>query len=253
VRVENSFIPVRGVGEKTERALWRAGITHWDDFERAAVGPVTAERIASFVAVAREHLTAGDARFFAEVLPSGERWRLYENFRQEACFFDIETTGLDASHANATTVSVHRAGETATLVRGEDLTADALRRVFDDAALLVSYNGARFDVPFLEREFGLRIDRPHLDLMYPCRRLGLTGGLKAVEREVGIERDSTGLSGRDAIELWHAHERGEDGALDSLIAYNRDDTVNLRALGEIVAERLHEAVFETVRASGDDP
>jgi uncharacterized protein YprB with RNaseH-like and TPR domain len=246
VRIENSFLPVQGVGEKTERKLWRAGVTHWDDFDGSAVGPTTAERIESFIETARERLTAGDARYFGRTFPSDERWRLYENFRDRACFFDIETTGLDQRRNEVTTVSLHQAGETTTFVRGQDLTTGRLREAFADADLLVTFNGKRFDVPFLEQNFDVALDHPHLDLMYPCRQLGLSGGLKAIEREVGLERDRPDISGRDAVRLWHQYERGDEDALETLVSYNREDTVNLRTLLDTVVDRLHADVFEPV-------
>ncbi|WP_256686726.1 ribonuclease H-like domain-containing protein [Halococcus qingdaonensis] len=243
MRIENSFVPVRGVGEKTERRLWREGITHWDDFEPSSVGDVQGENITDYIDRARDRLAAGDAAFFDRAFPSGSRWRLYENFRGNACFFDIETTGLDARHNDVTTVSFHRAGETTTLVRGDDLTQEAIRRELDAADLLVSFNGKRFDVPFLERSFELDITQPHLDVMYPCRQLDLTGGLKAIEEEIGIERDRPDISGRDAVRLWHAYGRGDEDALDTLVAYNRADTANLKSLLDTVTRRLHESVF----------
>jgi len=242
MRIENSFIPVRGVGERTERSLWERGITHWDDFERSAVGPTTAERIESFVDEARDHLEVGDARFFDDAFPSGERWRIYENFRDSTTFFDIETTGLDHDRDSVTTVSFHRDGETTTLVRGDDLTAGALREQFADADLVATFNGKRFDVPFLESSFDVSIDQPHLDLMYTCRKLDLSGGLKRIEGEIGIERDRPDISGRDAVRLWREYERGDDAALDTLVSYNRDDAVNLRTLADRVTERLHDRV-----------
>jgi len=240
MRIENSFIPVRGVGETTERRLWERGTTHWDDFDGSEVGPTTADRIAAFIEEARDRLADDDAPYFAERFPDPERWRLYENFRDDALCFDIETTGLDHERDVVTTVSFYRDGETTTLVRGDDLSAAALRERFADARLLCSFNGARFDVPFLETSFDLAIDAPHLDLMYPCRRLGLTGGLKAAERDLGIERDRPDISGRDAVRLWREHERGADGALDTLISYNREDARNLQTLADAVTRRLHD-------------
>lgn len=243
MRIENSFLPVRGVGERTERRLWQEGITHWDEFDPSSVGEVQGRRISEFIDTARDHLEKGDARFFYDTFPSGSRWRLYENFRDEVCFFDIETTGLSASHSDVTTVSFHRTGETTTLVRGDGLTRDALATELSRAPVLVSFNGKRFDVPFLERSFDLDIDRPHIDLMYPCRQLDLTGGLKAIERAVGIDRDRPDLSGRDAVRLWHAYERGDERSLETLVSYNRADTINLESLMDVVAGRLHDEVF----------
>ena len=245
MRVENSFIPVRGVGETTERRLWDHGVREWDDFHREVrgVGPTTAERIESFIDEARPRLADRDAAYFARTFPSSERWRLYETFRDDACFFDIETTGLDHHHDEVTTVSLHRDGETTTLVNGDNLTTGALREAFDGAGLLVTFNGARFDVPFLETSFGVNLDYPHLDLMYACRSAGLSGGLKTIEREVGIDRDRPDLSGRDAVRLWRAYERGDDAALDTLVSYNREDTVNLTSLADHVTSRLDRQLF----------
>lgn len=243
MRVENSFIPVQGVGETTERRLWRQGVTHWDEFTPEVVGPKTGERIERFLADARPRLDDGDARFFAETLPSGSHWRLYENFRDETVFFDIETTGLHTYSDEVTTVSVHRDGDTRTYVQGRDLTADALAREFADAKLLATFNGKQFDVPFLEHAFDLSLDLPHLDLRFLGERLAFTGGLKRVEQELGIERDREDISGRDAVRLWHRYERGDDAALETLVSYNREDAENLRALADDLTGRLHERIF----------
>ena len=251
MRIENSFIPVRGVGEATERRLWERGITHWDEFDGRVVGPTVADRIESFIADAWPYLDDGELDYFAETLPASSRWRLYENAREEACFLDIETTGLDASCHDVTTVSLHRGGETTTLVRGRELTRDRLVEALEGASLLVTFNGRRFDVPFLETCYDLDVSLAHVDLLYPCRTLDLTGGLKRIERDVGIARDRPDLSGRDAVRLWHAYERGDDDALETLVEYNRADTRNLETLMELVADRLHERVFESVIDGGD--
>ncbi len=244
MRIENSFIPVSGVGETTERKLWASGATDWDCFDPSLVGPATADNIESFIDTARRRLADEETAFFDRVFPSSERWRLYENFRENACFFDIETTGLDASRSVVTTVSYHQAGETTTLVRGDDLTADAVQAMADEASLLVSFNGIRFDQPFLEDSFDLDVAVPHLDLMYPCKTVGLSGGLKRIERDIGLERDRPDISGRDAVRLWHQHEAGVDGALETLISYNREDAVNLQTLADQVTAQLHTTVFE---------
>ena len=244
MRVENSFVPVRDVGERTERKLWERGVTTWDEFDGTVPGPAPADRVESFIATAYERLDDGDAAFFGEALPGGCEWRLYENFRAETCFLDIETTGLDQHRDDVTVVSCHHDGGTETFVRGRDLTRERLARHLEDASLLVTFNGKRFDVPFLEEAFGLEFSMPHVDLMYPCKRLDLTGGLDEIERELGIGRDRRDISGRDAVRLWHEYERGDERALETLVSYNRDDTVNLQQLLDIVTSRLHERVFE---------
>lgn len=248
MRLTNSFIGVDGVGRRTERALWRAGVTHWGAFDGASVpgvGPTLADRIRTFIDEADRRLGAGDARYFASTLPDRERWRLFEDFRDRTVYLDIETTGLDRHRHEVTVVGVHRGGRTRALVRGRDLSADALEDALGDVALLVTYNGAQFDLPFLESSTGTSVDCAHLDLRYPCARLGVSGGLKAAERTIGLVRDRPDLSGRDAVRLWHRYtRRGDELALETLVDYNREDVANLAPLADAVSERLHVAVFE---------
>jgi uncharacterized protein YprB with RNaseH-like and TPR domain len=134
------------------------------------------------------------------------------------------------------------------VVQGRNHSASSLAEHRSEANLLATFNGKRFDVPFLETAFDRSIDLPHLDLMYPCRRLDLTGGLKPIEQELGIDRDRPDLTGRDAVRLWRRYERGDTEALETLVSYNRDDTENLRALADEVVARLHEDVTTGVDA-----
>ncbi len=252
MRVENSFVPVRGVGEKTERRLWRDGVTDWERFEETGEEVVSGRRhsrVLGYIDEAREALDAGDASFFGETFPNGELWRMYRNFEGEACFFDIETTGLSPERNVVTTVSFHTDDETTTLVRGDDLTPGNVREILNDASLVVSFNGKRFDAPFVESDLGVGLETPHVDLMYPCRRVGLTGGLKAVEETLGVGRDEgvDDVGGREAVRLWHAYEDGDTAALERLIKYNRYDAENLRAVLDAVHDRLHAEVFESAR------
>jgi len=253
VRIENSFVPVDGVGPVTERKLWRAGVTEWSAFDGQVVGPTRAERIEAFIEEATHRLQRRDARFFRERVPDDQHWRLYENVREETAFLDIETTGLDRYADRVTTVSIHRGGETRTLVRGHDLSADELHAELEASSLLVTFNGRRFDVPFLEASFDVSVDLPHADLMSVCRELGYSGGLDAVEHAFGIERERPDISGRDAVRLWHEYERGQDGSLETLIEYNQEDTENMRPLMEQATAKLHRQVFEAARREGADP
>ena len=245
MRVENSFVPVRGVGEKTERQLWRDGVTDWGTFEDSdALGETRRDRVLRFVDEARDALEREDADFFGDTFPDAELWRMYRNFEDTACFFDIETTGLDPDRNKVTTVSFHRDGETTTLVRGDDLTAENVAAEFRSSDVIVSYNGRSFDEPFLETDLGLSVDTPHIDLLPLCRQLGLTGGLKGVEKTLGVGREGVeDVDGREAVRLWHAYEDGDTEALERLVKYNRYDTENLRSVLERVHERLHDEVF----------
>src|SRR5262249_19410666 len=102
--------------------------------------------------------------------------------------------------------------------------------------LLVTYNGKLFDLPFLRREFGLPLAHAHIDLRYPLAALGYKGGLKKIERSLGLEREGPValLDGWCAVLLWRYHEQGETGALETLLRYNLEDVVHLPQLLAVV-------------------
>ena len=244
MRIENSFIPVRGVGEQTEQQLWTAGVTDWDAFDPdvPVVGQTRARRIEEYIAQARSCLAAREVEFFARTVPRQAHWRLYGTLPEETTFLDIETTGLAPHSAVVTTVSLHRDGDTTTLVRGRDLTARRLRQVFANTGLLVTFNGRRFDVPFLEKQYDLSVSVPHADLYLLAGRLGYSGGLTDLESVFDIERERPDISGRDAVRLWREYERGDDQALDTLVEYNRTDTRNMVPLFDSLAAELDRTV-----------
>lgn len=249
MRIDNSFILVPGVGQKTEQKIWERGATHWDHFlDDPVINGSKASRIQSFIEKARKNLEVGNAVFFGDKLPSSDIWRMYRNFEESACFFDIETTGLDAKRNEVTTVSFYRAGESRTLVQGQDLTRENLQRELSESSILVSFNGKRFDQPFLEQNFGFEMENPHIDLMYTFKRLGYSGGLKTIEKELGVDRELEDVDGREAIRLWKQYQRGDESALEKLVRYNQYDARNLQELLEIAHQRLSSQIFGPYRA-----
>lgn len=248
MRLENSFVLIPGIGRKTEERLWENGVTHWDHIEGSdALSANRRRKATSFIGKARKNLEVGNTQFFGNKLPSKSLWRIYQNFRQDACFFDIETTGLDKHRNKVTTVSFHRDGRNRTLVRGEDLTAENLRKEMFKSSIFVSFNGKRFDQPFLEHNFDITLDKPHIDLMYLCRRLGMSGGLKNIEKEIGISRELEDIDGREAIKLWKKYQRGDQEALEKLVKYNQYDAENLKKLLEKAHSRMRAQIFDPYR------
>ncbi len=242
----STFVLLQGIGAATERKLWQQGVVHWEDFLREPrIRGVSAARKDWYdeeLAAACTQLAAGDWRFFASRLPLREHWRFYEVCRSKIIYLDIETTGSVAGHGHVTVVGLHRNGRTTTLVHGENLTTDRLQEELDQGELLVTFFGTGFDVPYLKSHFPhLRLDLPHFDLCFAARRLDLRGGLKAIERAVGIERDPTvqGLDGWDAVRLWTRwNATGDQHALDLLLAYNKADTENLVPLAALLHDDL---------------
>ena len=166
-------------------------------------------------------------------------WRLYADFRHRAAFLDIETTGLSPEYADITMVDLLDFDGYRAFVRGENL--EDLRQAIEEYDLVVTFNGASFELPFIEYKFGSMFARTaHIDLMFPLRSLGLQGGLKSIERRLRVGRPSelSTLNGFDAVLMWRMWQMGDAGARDTLIRYNAEDVASLPRLADIVYDTL---------------
>ena len=231
--LRNTFCHIPRVGAATERKYWSGGLRRWDDAGGDAAGGVLGTKAAwvrQFLDESGRRLDAGDAKWFDERLPSGEAWRLYPDFRHRAAYVDIETTGLGFGDDHITSIALCGGGRVKTYVHGvnlEEFQDDIL-----DFGLLVTFNGKCFDVPFMEREFGMRFDMAHVDLRYVLKKAGLSGGLKRIEHRLGLGRDDLeGVDGFFAVILWNEYQAtGDPAALETLLAYNAADVVGLETL-----------------------
>jgi uncharacterized protein len=166
----------------------------------------------------------------------------YNNLHMEA-YLDIETTGLSADYSDITVIGIHLVeGERQSFVQlvGDDITAERLCESLEGVSVIHTYNGSRFDLPFIQARLGIDLGAmyEHCDLMYHCWRCNLFGGLKSVERLLGIPRRITDVTGLDAVRLWWSYVNDYDEqALATLLEYNREDVVNLRALRDMLRER----------------
>jgi uncharacterized protein YprB with RNaseH-like and TPR domain len=219
------------------------GVLTWDDFADASSLPPRARarqpELARYLELCRTRLDELDGHFFDSCLPSGEQWRTFADFRHRAAFLDIETTGLSPVYSYVTMVGILDSDGYKSYVRDENL--DDLREALEGYTLIVTFNGASFDLPFLEHHFGRLFGHvAHFDLRYPLRRLGYKGGLKAIEAalEAGRPSELAGLSGFDAVRMWSLWSRGDTGARDTLIRYNAEDVASLPALAEYVYNGL---------------
>ena len=246
--LRQTFLHVPGVGYRTEERLWRSGIASWDDVagERAErLSPRLRANLQEEIGRSEDALRKGRYRYFTTRLPAREHWRAWPEFRGSVAYVDIETTGLDIGRDALTVVGVYDGRRKRSFVKGMNL--EDLPAALEETRLLVTFNGLRFDVPFLRRAFPrMRLDQLHLDLMDPLHRLGYWGGLKRIERRLGIDRseETVGLSGFDAVGLWADYEAGNDDALDRLLTYNLEDVVNLEPLAEFAYASLRELALD---------
>lgn len=158
-------------------------------------------------------------------------------------YLDIETTGLTPDRAVPTVVgiAVDFPGDwMVSQLVGRDITREAILHLLEGATTIYTYNGSRFDLPFLARKPGVDFGRfGQHDLMYDCWKAGHYGGLKVVERKLGIKRNLPDVDGRVAVDLWHRYQRGDGAALDTLLEYNREDVENLYTLRQRLERRAN--------------
>ncbi|HEX2054930.1 MAG TPA: ribonuclease H-like domain-containing protein [Nitrospiraceae bacterium] len=241
----STFVHLKGIGQSTESRLWRDGVRDWATFlNRPMVPGISGARKDLYdrdVEAATMALDRGNSRYFARCLKSKDHWRLFEPFKHRVLYMDIETTGASAYYGSVTIVGLYRNGRMSTLIADESLSAARLQDELDQADLLVTFFGSVFDVPYLKAVFSdVRFDLPHFDICFAARKLGVQGGLKQIERDYGIARDSdvAGLDGWDAVRLWHRWRGGNSNALDLLVRYNEADTRNLETLAALLYPQL---------------
>jgi predicted nuclease with RNAse H fold/dephospho-CoA kinase len=166
-------------------------------------------------------------------------------------FLDIETTGLSHFYDEITIVGWALNGKSGTFIKGKEPVE--LFQAAEEAVAIVTFNGIRFDQRFLKQEFpGVQLPETHIDLMYLCRRVGLTGGQKAIEGQLGLDfrQDLEGVDGFAAVLLWHRYLRGDVKALRRLIAYNRADIAAMGGLMDHALARLgyeHDLIGQPVK------
>jgi predicted PolB exonuclease-like 3'-5' exonuclease len=148
--------------------------------------------------------------------------------------FDLETTGLDPAKHTITCACVcdpERHFERAFLFHlGDD--PEEFMRLLDDADRLCAFNGAQFDIPFIERAFRVEPKRGVAwrmklhDVYEACRlALGITFPLQDMLELNGIP-GKTG-SGAEAVQL------ASEGRWDELKAYCLNDAVKTHQVSSL--------------------
>ena len=153
-------------------------------------------------------------------------------------YLDIETTGLSPKYCEITVVGIHLANQYETrLIQlvGKDITAGNILKALGAVNIVYTYNGSGFDLPFINSRLGINLAElfDHCDLMHHCWKSNLYGGFKAVERQLGIERQLKEVNGYEAVRLWWRYVNDYDeNALSTLLEYNGEDVINLKHLKE---------------------
>ncbi len=243
----NSFSHIQGVGEKAEKRLWAEGIHTWDMFLfslKIFVSEAKRKHINEELIYSKKAYEEKDHSYFSKKLRSTEHWRLFREFKDSVVYLDIETTGLDYGYSKMTTCVLYDGKNIKYYVNGQNL--DKLIPDLLKYSTIITYNGRCFDIPFIENFFHVKLPHSQIDLRYVLAQLGYKGGLKGCEKQFGISREDTeGLDGYFAVLLWNEYKKGKLSALDTLLAYNCEDVLNLEFLmHQAYNLKIKDTVFE---------
>jgi uncharacterized protein YprB with RNaseH-like and TPR domain len=227
-----TFCHVPGISITKEHRLWSSGIHSWDAIGQRVELPLP-RRAASFlenrIKESFEYLEKREPAYFAELLSANQHWRLFPDFRGSVAYLDIETTGLGYGDS-ITTIAIYDGKSIRHYVKNVNL--NEFKKDIQEYQLIVTYNGKCFDVPFIESHFKIKMNHVHLDLRFILKSLGYAGGLKTCEKRMGIDRKELAeVDGYFAVLLWNDFVRNKNPkALETLLAYNIQDVVNLETL-----------------------
>lgn len=243
--IRNSFIFLERIGEEKEKSIWMQGIRNWDDFLRNKKIKGISEKIKPYynrkIKEARSNLYSLNAQYFYDKLPKSEHWRIYNFFKEDSVFLDIETTGL-TEVSDIIIVGLFDGINTKTMVKNINLDFKKLKEELKRYKMIVSFNGSVFDLPFISKYYPNILPKlPHFDLRFACKRIGLTGGLKEIEKKLGIKRSKIvdKIYGGDVLRLWRMYRAtGDDYYLKLLVEYNEEDIINLKTIADYVYEKL---------------
>ena len=243
--LEHTFIHIQGIGSKTEKALWNRGIHTWETFLNTKSPIISSVRdpfLRSQLETSIEN--RNNIRFFTEKLSVADQWRIYDAFKHKAVFLDIETDGGSQGMDEITMIGIYDGNNVQTFINGKNLQDFEIAIASYD--LVITFNGSCFDIPIIRRWFpNIYLPPGHIDLRFFLKKLGYSGGLKAIEKIFGLARESEieGMDGYEAIRLWQAYQWGDESALDLLVQYNTADIVNLKPLMETGYDRMKKELF----------
>ncbi len=230
--LEQTFLHVSGIGPATEAKLKDQGYIDWHSVlqqpDQLPLGLKSTTSLIETLTQSQAALAQNDIRFFIDHLPVKEQWRILATYFDRISYFDIETSGLSYDAYVTCIVCYHR-GQLHTFVHNENL--DDFLDLLDEVALLASFNGSSFDVPFLLRTYHIpELPCPHIDLRWQCYHQQHRGGLKHIEQSLGIDRpaDLHGVDGAEAPWLWFRWLQYQDAqARTRLLRYCAADVLSL--------------------------
>ncbi len=238
--LEASFSCFKGFSNSAEQKIWQLGCLAWKHISYLPAGTFSSAKTRLLEAEINRANIAYQAElpdYFIQRFKRADKIRVLRDFQYQSAVIDIETTGLSKKD-RITTIALLKNGVIHVFINGIDI--DNFLSMLKGIHLLITFNGTRFDLPFLRRYFSIDLSLPHLDLMPIMNALGYKGGQKKCEKLARMHRIfSQGNSGKDAIYLWKKWEIEKNlNALQKLVIYNAEDVFMLEKLAVMAYNRV---------------
>ncbi len=244
----NSFTFVKGIGLKTETVLKELGINCWNDVIKKQCPELFPKKkwhaLWNGVNSAIDALKALDVSQLTSLVPKTQHWKMIPNFIDRIAYLDIETTGLSPRYSHITTIAVYDGIKVHNFVRNDNL--DEFSTFISEFPAITTFYGKAFDIPFIKQEMGIDFNQIHFDVCFLLRKLKIKGGLKRIEKRFGILRGGLeDLDGYSAVLLWNKFRKTKKRKyLETLLAYNNEDVINLefllyQAYNLLIEKELH--------------
>ena len=259
--LKRTFMHISGVSRATEEKFWSEGISSWDDFLKYSENLNTKtlnisrnkiKMISSEIKCSITALKKSDYNCFITSMQGRDHWRAYPEMKGRCCFLDIETTGLDKRRDDITLIGIYDGKKSRIFIQGKNI--DDFKKEIEKYDCIISFNGRCFDIPFLKAKFpDVDFEKFHIDLRFAMKELGFSGGLKKIEKEIGISRedDILDVDGFEAVRLWYKYLRGDKQALDLLVKYNIADIENLKVMMDFAYGLLEKKYYKNTEDEAD--
>ena len=238
--LRKTFCHIDGISERTEKIILDDGIKDWDyfieNFDKINCLPKKKlGKIKNEILFSKKMLDENNLNYFKQKIPSKLHYRLFNHGK--IAYLDIETTGLSRYTDQITMIGIYDGEIAKSYIAGIDLEEGYKK--LEEFDIVVTFNGKTFDMPFIEYKADKKYDLIHLDLRFLLKEFGFSGGLKNIEKELGITRDDevVGVDGFEAVRLWRRYKNGDENALRKLLIYNKEDIVNLKFLLDFYLEK----------------
>jgi len=243
--LQNTFQLLPGISKGKEKQIWKQA-KDWNAFlTLPTIFGISQKRkllYNNLLIKAKQALVEENSAYFTSLLPKTLHYRLWSFFSENALYLDIEGAN---NGKKIRMIGVYDGYESKVIIP-KFISTEQWVNFLRNYSLIITFNGNTFDIPALEKFFGFTNHLPVIDLKPLCRKLGLNGGLKEVEKQLTIKRQQKPVLQElsDDDYSYHCDFKAERNYL-RLKHYNEEDVINLKPIAEKVIHEVWNTEFHT--------